>query len=365
MIIASFYRRVSTIVYIMLLIVIITTISVLNSLNLFLCDESNKIYLNSTRLIVSTDNDLYDNLNNNQNIFNIRRGVLLENGDDNTEFINDDPNDNYQISWTSFSYLSMNNVTAYLGESDLNNNEVEVGFRTLDYYNSTTFLDQYIGKTITTYFQGEKIELLIKRVYDAGIFPELKLSNSLFERLVKEDTKYFYCSQIKKEKYEEEIRKSLLEYKNKEEDKIVIPHIFSQSNDDTNYDIMEKINSRIKTLKIVTYILSGIFIIMFIIVSKNIVEDLDETINLEYVLGFNKKSIKMNLTKIMFSMYMITLLLANILHVLVVLLLNAKYGMKMLIINSGINVLILLVIIICNLLLIGTISNKLNFTKQK
>ena len=53
--------------------------------------------------------------------------------------------------------------------------------------------------------------------------------------------------------------------------------------------ILEKMNSQIKLLKNVTYILSAIFLIMFIIISKNIFEDLETTLKLEYMLGFNKK----------------------------------------------------------------------------
>ncbi len=365
MIIRSFFRRTTTRIYIALLTIIIAAVCVLNSLNAFLGNQANKIYINSMRLIVSTEQDLYDVLRENENIINIRRGFLLESPEDSIQFVDEDPNFDKPLSWSSFSYLSLTSVTTYLGDNDLVENEIELGFSSLDYYNSTIFLDDYLGKTITADYQGEELKLVIKKVYDAGPFPEIKISKSIYDKLEKKDNRYFYSSQIKHEKFEESIKNDLLKYKKEEEDKIVVPHIFSQSSDGANYDILEKMNSQIKLLKNVTYILSAIFLIMFIIISKNIFEDLETTLKLEYMLGFNKKNIQINLIKRIFSMYIITIILSNILSTTIVFTLNNKYNLGMPVLNFNFLIIILLVILICNLLLIGTINNKLNITKHK
>ena len=78
MIIRNFFRRTTTRIYIVLLSIIIATVSVLNSLNVFLDNQANKIYINSMRLIVSTEQNLYDILKANENIMNIKRGFLLK-----------------------------------------------------------------------------------------------------------------------------------------------------------------------------------------------------------------------------------------------------------------------------------------------
>ena len=70
MIIRNFFRRTTTRIYIVLLSIIIATVSVLNSLNVFLDNQANKIYINSMRLIVSTEQNLYDVLKANENIMN-------------------------------------------------------------------------------------------------------------------------------------------------------------------------------------------------------------------------------------------------------------------------------------------------------
>ena len=64
-------------------------------------------------------------------------------------------------------------------------------------------------------------------------------------------------------------------------------------------------------------------------------------------------------------MYIITIILSNILSTTIVFTLNNKYNLGMPVLNFNFLIIILLVILICNLLLIGTINNKLNITKHK
>lgn len=124
-------------------------------------------------------------------------------------------------------------------------------------------------------------------------------------------------------------------------------------------------NSQIKLLKNITYVLSIIFLIMFIIISKNILEDLETTIRLENMLGFSKKNIQFNLIKRILSMYILTIILSNILSIIIVFVLNNKYSLGMQLLNFKFLIIILIVILSCNLLLVGTINNKLNITKHK
>ena len=124
-------------------------------------------------------------------------------------------------------------------------------------------------------------------------------------------------------------------------------------------------NSQIKLLKNITYVLSIIFLIMFIIISKNILEDLETTIRLENMLGFSKKNIQFNLIKRILSMYILTIILSNILSIIIVFVLNNKYSFGMQLLNFKFLIIILIVILSCNLLLVGTINNKLNITKHK
>ena len=214
MIIRNFFRRTTTRIYIVLLSIIIATVSVLNSLNVFLDNQANKIYINSMRLIVSTEQNLYDVLKANENIMNIKRGFLLESPENSIQFVDEDPNLDKPLQWASFSYLSLTSVTTYLGDNDLVENEIELGFSSLDYYNSTVFLNDYLGKTITADYKGEK--LVIKRVYDAGPFPEIKISKDIYNKLERKATTYFYSSQIKHERFEEDIKSELLKYKKEE-----------------------------------------------------------------------------------------------------------------------------------------------------
>lgn len=365
MIIRNFFRRTTTRIYIVLLSIIIATVSVLNSLNVFLDNQANKIYINSMRLIVSTEQNLYDVLKANENIMNIKRGFLLESPENSIQFVDEDPNLDKPLQWASFSYLSLTSVTTYLGDNDLVENEIELGFSSLDYYNSTVFLNDYLGKTITADYKGEKLKLVIKRVYDAGPFPEIKISKDIYNKLERKATTYFYSSQIKHERFEEDIKSELLKYKKEEEDKIVVPHIYSQSTEVANYDALEKMNSQIKLLKNITYVLSIIFLIMFIIISKNILEDLETTIRLENMLGFSKKNIQFNLIKRILSMYILTIILSNILSIIIVFVLNNKYSLGMQLLNFKFLIIILIVILSCNLLLVGTINNKLNIKKHK
>ena len=122
---------------------------------------------------------------------------------------------------------------------------------------------------------------------------------------------------------------------------------------------------RSKLLKNITYVLSIIFLIMFIIISKNILEDLETTIRLENMLGFSKKNIQFNLIKRILSMYILTIVLSNILSIIIVFVLNNKYSLGMQLLNFKFLIIILIVILSCNLLLVGTINSKLNITKHK
>ena len=102
-------------------------------------------------------------------------------------------------------------------------------------------------------------------------------------------------------------------------------------------------NSQIKLLKNITYVLSIIFLIMFIIISKNILEDLETTIRLENMLGFSKKNIQFNLIKRILSMYILTIVLSNILSIIIVFVLNNKYNLGMQLLNFKFLIIILIV----------------------
>lgn len=365
MIIRSFFRRITTKIYIVLLSTIIIVVGLLNSFNISLKSEINEIYHNTSLFIISSKIDAYGKLKNDKRVDNVRTALEFKQPSDFDEMVEDDYNKNHPISWTLLSYYSPSSMLVYKEDgNDLSDNEILLGLDSLTYENSSNIVENYKGKKVTIKYNEKEYNFEIKDLFDAGMFSEFRISKSMYEKLQKEQTKTICTSKIIDQNSEKNVIKDYNEFEKNEDDKIGVANFFN-NNELSSYEILEQYKSELKDLKKATYVLYFVFLIMFIIISKNILEDLYDDIRLERLLGYTKKNVKNNILKRILSMYAINIIISIIVSTLILILLNYFNDTDLIIFNYKYYALITLFLIISNSLLILFANNKINMKRRR
>lgn len=358
MIVRSFFRKATTKIYVVLLVTIITVVGILNSSNINLRKRIDNVYYNTNLFIVFSDENISEYLRSDKRVNKVRRALEFKSAESD-EMVMDDYNKNNPLSWTLLSYYGTNSMLAYKDDDNkLKDNDILLGLDSLTYSNLVNILDKYNGKLIHVLYKEKEYTFVIKGLYDAGMFAEFKIANSTFEEMLQEETSSIITSKIKKEKYHKQI---FNDYKYLEKDdkaKIGIASFFD-SREGSNYQSLEQYKSEVKKLNKAIYVLYIVFLIMFIIISKNVLEDLSINIKLERMLGYNNKNIKINILKRLFRLYSTNLIISMIASIVIAIIFNkANFG-DLMIFNYSYFIKIILFLLIANFVLVLFLNNKL------
>ena len=353
MIIREFLRKKSTHIYILILSILTTILLTLDLIKIELDLSIKEMYNSSTIFLVKTEHDLKNILSSQKYIDNIREAFILPISNDYYVKFTDEKV-NLEISNPGFSGI----ITYKYQEEVLEKYEISLGLDTITYENIKPIINNYIGATIEINY-NKKYELTIKDIYDSKNIKEFIISNELYNQLSQEEKNYTYISKIKAKKYESEVEDSFLKYKKSATDEINII-TFSDSN---GMDVYEKLEDYLRYLKYIIFLITIMFVIIFIIVYKNLLEDLLNNILLEKILGYYNKIIKINIFKRLLALNIITLLISFFLVFFIKIILKVLLETELLVQNYYYILFIIVFELSCNLLLIGTINNKLNIVK--
>lgn len=359
MIVKSFFRKATTKIYVILLVTVITVVGILNSSSMNIKKQIDNVYYNTNLFLVSSDENPYQDLMNDKRLDNVRRAVEFTSATESDEMVEDDYNRNHPISWILLSYYGNSAMLTYRDDSNmLNDNEILLGLDSLTYSNSINILDKYEGKLIHILYKEKEYTFVIKGLYDAGMFAEFKIASSTFAELVQEEKTSIISSKVKEEKYHKQILNDYKYLEKNDKDKIGIASFFD-SREDSSYQSLEQYKSELNNLNKAIYVLYIVFLIMFIIISKNILEDLSINIKLEKLLGYNNKNIKMNILKRLFSLYTINLIISIVASIVVAIIFNEVNSGDLIIFNYSYFIKITLFLLIANIVLVLFINNKL------
>ncbi len=365
MIVRSFFRRATTKIYVLLLVTIITVVCILNSSNISLNNQIDKIYRYTNLFIVSTKEDAYNKLKNDSRINNTRRAIALSSASLTDAMVEDDYNRNHPISWTLLTYYAINTMLAYRDESNnLKNNEIAIGLDALTYSNSSNILDKYTGKEVHVAYKEKEYTFVIKELYDAGMFSEFKIAAPTYDEFLKEEERFIYTANINREKYQDPILKEYDQLRKYDEDKIGAGN-FNDEREEASYEIFEQYKIELKNLNIATYVLYIIFLLMFIIISKNILEDIATDIKLESILGYNKTNIRINVLKRIISMYATNILISIVVSIISIVILNKINNSDLIVFNYNYYIKVTLFLVILNIALLPLANNKLDVKKRR
>jgi len=359
MIIKSFFRKATTKIYVILLVTVITVVAILNSSNINLRKRIDNVYYNTNLFIVSSSENPYQDLINDKRLDNVRRAIEFTSATEFDEMVEGDYNRNHPISWILLSYYGNSAMLTYKDDSNmLNDNEILLGLDSLTYSNSINILDKYEGKLIQVLYKEKEHTFVIKGLYDAGMFAEFKIASSTFDELLQEETNSIITSKVKEEKYHKQILNDYKYLEKNDKDKIGIASFFD-SREDSNYQSLEQYKSELNNLNKAIYVLYIVFLVMFIIISKNILEDLRINIKLERLLGYNNKDVKINILKRLFSLYTVNLIISMIASIVIAIIFNKVNSGDLIIFNYSYFIKITLFLLVTNIVLVLFISNKL------
>ena len=219
--------------------------------------------------------------------------------------------------------------------------------------NKYTLMKKFINQNITFDFNGENISLIIKDIISDNSRTEILISNNLFQELINSSEKYIYSfGFVSEEKYNK--------FCNNDND---ITGTTMRYDIETTIEHQERetLESCIKFLTVSIYFINIIFIVMMIIVNKNIITDFTKNMKLEYKLGFKKRHIKFNTMKCLLSIHLISFALVFIANLLILLVTNYIIKAQIDILDIKIYYILFMVVLIIDGLL--CISNKTNIRK--
>lgn len=313
----GFFRKKSTIVYLIIYTIIMTTII----FSFFLIKHNEKIINDITKkrsyITMTSSKDYYNEIDNIKNVIGIERIILFEPDNDcNTfkhqsyqifnldgtyiEYTNDEP----KINWEDFSESS-NSIIYILPDKEhkLKDNEIALSKSGLEYVDSV-ILDNLIGQNVSFIYNNEKFEFTIKCFYDSKN-KEMSISENKFYELLPNS---FYSYKIYIDDYskESETVQQLESINDKENIEVDRFHIYDGiDNENASRDL-------INIFEIVSFFAIIMFVFVFIIVSKNILSDEKKNIQIERMLGYNKTQLRKYITVKILVLVLIALFISII-----------------------------------------------------
>lgn len=288
-IIKSFYRNRNTKIFLLIISVLFLSILLLNLISSDLKQKNEDDYFKHS-LVYIESNEAYESyLKSLNGIQEVEECELFDYSDE-------------IIDSNLLNYYDLNNKILVKPSSSLLEDEVIIYLNYLDYNTIYKNINALINQKITFIYNNRVLDFKIKSVEEADYHNYIVIPNNTFQSIKNEDLIYRYTFKINSDKYENDI------YNNIKENKAI--DLFTETLDELNQ--RNKIRDYAMYLQIVNYIMIILFIIITVIINRNLLSDLNKNVELEYKLGFSKIRIKINLLKRVCSLHLLSLILVVI-----------------------------------------------------
>lgn len=297
----GFFRKKSTIIYMIIYSVILAAIISLFTLIKYNQNMINDIVKKNSYILLSSTNDYYNEILKNKNIIGIDRiiqfmpnnkyDVFKNSGisittPDGIEIEKNTQNER-KIDWEDYTENSNSIIITSDKNKDfkLKNDEIALSLHKSVEKKSELF-DDIIGKKLAFFYNNEEIEFTIKRCYETTQ-NEMTISEEKFKSLTQmENGKYVYKIYLKNY---EEANKNVNELKqlNNNDNELYV-ELFYKIVGNQDSEMNSNAKNLVNSFEIACFIVITIFIFVFIIVSKNILNDENKNLKLESALGYNK-----------------------------------------------------------------------------
>lgn len=275
MIIKSFYRKKTTKVYLFIFVIIMLSLLLIKGVINNLDNQSTNYYKNRGLIVVIGDSECISILQSQKELSSINQALLFSYNDDLIA-------SNYILD-----YELQNNVLVY-SAPNLSNNELIINLRESDYEQINNMKDDMLGKEIVFTMNDNITNYVLKDIKKSKFTTSITISSEYFGRLLNLSEKFVYTAYAKDSDSSDKLSRELRQ---------LIPGRIINSYDLTETKLgelqeQETILNYIKYLNVANYIVTVLFILIVIIINKNIVGDLKDDVSLEIKLGFTTYNIK-------------------------------------------------------------------------
>lgn len=278
----GFFRHKSTRIYLIVFTTLIVIITVLFNFISYYSNIVTKTYQENSYFLITSNKNNYDKISNKKYIINIQKVILFE-PSFSSDFLK-----NQNVTWPNLLDLNNDFIIAIPNEEDnivLADNQIAFGIpkNTLENFDNI-----YDLKTRKVSFKIENniTEFVLKEIYESH-FSQTLISNNMFQKLLADGNLYSYIFSLDDYSKVEHIKKSLSKIKDVQEVKFIQTY---QS--EASFNAIKELKDVITILKYASWIFTIVFLILFLIITKNIVSDEIEKMSLERLLGYNKNQIK-------------------------------------------------------------------------
>ena len=278
----GFFRHKSTRIYLIVFTTLIVIITVLFNFISYYSNIVTKTYQENSYFLITSNKNNYDKISNKEYIINIQKVILFE-PSFSSDFLK-----NQNVTWPNLLDLNNDFIIAIPNEEDnivLADNQIAFGIpkNTLENFDNI-----YDLKTRKVSFKIENniTEFVLKEIYESH-FSQTLISNNMFQKLLADGNLYSYIFSLDDYSKVEHIKKSLSKIEDVQEVKFIQTY---QS--EASFNAIKELKDVITILKYASWIFTIVFLILFLIITKNIVSDEIEKMSLERLLGYNKNQIK-------------------------------------------------------------------------
>lgn len=278
----GFIRYKSTKIYLIIFTALLIAIAILFNFINYYSNIVTKTYQENSYFLIISDKDNYNKIKEKDYVVNLENVILLE-PDYENNFL-----DSHNITWNNLFDHNNNFIVAIPNinnEIKLTNNQIALTFPKIILEN---FDNIYNLEKQNAFFINDdnRITFELKKITESH-FSRVLISNETFQRLLKERSLYgciFLINDYEQKNY-------IIDSLNKIDS--VQKVIFNQTyTSEVSFYTIENLKNIISILNFVSKIIVSVFLILFLIVTKNIVSDELDNMRLEKLLGYNKHQIK-------------------------------------------------------------------------
>lgn len=278
----GFIRYKSTKIYLVIFTALLITIAILFNFVNYYSNIVTKTYQENSYFLIVSDKDNYNKIKEKDHVVNLENVILLEPDYENNFLESQD------ITWNNLFDHNNNFIVAISNTNDdikLTNNQIALALPKMILENFDTIYN--LEKQKASFQIEDNRETFDLEKITESHFSRALISNEKFQRLLKDRKSYSYIFLINDYEQKNYIVDSL----NKIDG--VQKVIFNQTYEsEASFNTIENLKSIISVLKFASKIIVAVVVILFLIVTKNIISDELENMHLERLLGYNKHQIK-------------------------------------------------------------------------
>ena len=331
-----FFRKKSTVIYLCIYSIIVTTIICSFSLIEYSKNVINHIYKKESFLVMTSTDNYYNKIIENKDIEKVEKIIVFNPNYDDKTFkresysvvSNNSPTISYNngeeyekiITWEDYITIPKDKEIMVTSDIDkdfkLQNNEIALSMQGIKYKDQEE-MEKYIDKDLSIMYCNNVIQFKIRNYYDSK-HKEMVISENKFNELISKSNVYSYKIYLKNYLKSEKVIDDLKKINNENNIKINEHIDFDAS---INYDSYSIANNLIYIFEIINNFIIFVFIIIFIIVSKNLLEDEKKNIIIQKMLGYNKFQSKKYFIFKIISLYLlvfgISIIVSSIINVII------------------------------------------------